>query len=324
MAAWSERDIYSRHLNQSLALEKTTMLDLPNYPVKTRELHNHHFDSTIWNDFAFRDDDIVISTYAKSGTTWVQQIVSQLIFAGAEGLPVAEMSPWLDLRVPPKAVKLPLVEAQTHRRFLKTHLPVDALVFSPKAKYIYIGRDGRDVVWSMYNHHANANAFWYEALNDTPGLVGDPIAPPPASVVEYFRDWLARDGHPFWPFWENVRSWWAIRDLPNVHLVHFQRLKDDMPGEIRRIAAFLDIAVNEATWETIQRHCSFAYMKANATASVPLGGAFWDGGAETFVHKGTNGRWREVLSAEDSAAYERRAIAELGPEAAAWLLTGSR
>ncbi len=33
-------------------------------PTKTRELHNHHFDSTIWNDFAFRDDDIVIATYA--------------------------------------------------------------------------------------------------------------------------------------------------------------------------------------------------------------------------------------------------------------------
>ena len=45
----------------------------------TRELHNHHFDSTIWNDLQFRDDDIVISTYAKSGTTWVQQIVAQLL-----------------------------------------------------------------------------------------------------------------------------------------------------------------------------------------------------------------------------------------------------
>ena len=97
-----------------------------------------------------------------------------------------------------------------------------------------------------------------------------------------------------------------------------------MPGEIRRIAAFLEIPVDEAKWEAILEHCSFAYMKANATASVPLGGAFWDGGAETFVHKGTNGRWRGMLSAEDSAAYERRAIAELGPEAAAWLLTGSR
>ena len=105
----------------------------------------HHFDSTIWNDLDFRDDDIIIATYAKSGTTWLQQIVSQLIFNGEEGLPVAEMSPWLDLRVPPKEVKLPMVEAQQHRRFLKTHLPVDALRFSPQAKYIYIARDGRDV-----------------------------------------------------------------------------------------------------------------------------------------------------------------------------------
>ena len=111
------------------------------FPHKTRELHNHHFNSTIWNDFQFRDDDIVIATYAKSGTTWVQQIVSQLIFSGADGLEVAEMSPWLDLRVPPKEVKLPAVHAQKHRRFIKTHLPVDALVFSPKAKYLYIGRD---------------------------------------------------------------------------------------------------------------------------------------------------------------------------------------
>src|SRR3546814_1780983 len=105
---------------------KTTMQA---WPQKTREFHNHHFDSTIWNDFRFRDDDIVIATYAKSGTTWVQQIVGQLIFEGCDDLPVVELSPWLDLRVPPKEVKLPEVEKQTHRRFLKTHLPVDALVF---------------------------------------------------------------------------------------------------------------------------------------------------------------------------------------------------
>src|SRR5688500_14963807 len=101
-------------------------MNTPALPLKTREMHNHHFNSTVWNDFQFRDDDIVISTYAKSGTTWLQQIVSQLIFAGQEGLPVAEMSPWLDLRIPPKEVKLAAVNAQTHRRFLKTHLPVDA------------------------------------------------------------------------------------------------------------------------------------------------------------------------------------------------------
>jgi aryl sulfotransferase len=292
------------------------------HPKKCREMHNHHFDSTIWNDFKFRDDDIIISTYAKSGTTWVQQIVSQLVFNGAPGLKVAEMSPWLDLRVPPKAEKLPVVEAQTHRRFIKTHLPVDALVFSPRAKYIYVGRDGRDVVWSMYNHHANANALWYHLLNDTPGLVGEPIAPPPASIRDYYHDWLDRDGHPFWPFWDNVRSWWAIRDLPNVHMTHFQNLKDDMPGQIRKIADFLGITVDAAKWEAILRHCSFDYMKAHATASVPLGGALWDGGAETFMHKGTNGRWRDILTAEESAKYDRLALSELGPDCARWLTTG--
>lgn len=295
----------------------------PELPRKTRELHNHHFDSTIWNDFQFRDDDIVIGTYAKSGTTWMQQIVAQLLFNGQEDLEVAEMSPWLDLRVPPKEVKLPAVEAQTHRRFIKTHLPVDALVFSPQAKYIYIGRDGRDVVWSMYNHHANANEAWYRALNDTPGRVGPPIGKPPESIHQYFIDWMEQDGHPFWPFWDNIRSWWAIRNLPNVMLIHFGDLKTDMPGGIRRIADFLDIEINEDNWPKIVEHCSFDYMKTNAAKSVPLGGAFWDGGAQTFVNKGTNGRWRDVLTAEDSQWYEETARRELGEDCADWLMFGN-
>lgn len=300
------------------------MPETTKWPKKIREFHNHHFNSTIWNDFNFRDDDIIIATYAKSGTTWLQQIVSQLVFNGKEGLPVAEMSPWLDLWVPPKEIKLPEVEKQTHRRFMKTHLPVDALVFSPKAKYIYIGRDGRDVVWSLYNHHANANKLWYEALNDTPGRVGPPIGPPPDSTQQYFRDWLEREGHPFWPFWENVRSWWEIRDLRNVTLIHFAKLKADMPGEIRRLASFLEIAIDKSQWDDILKHCSFDYMKANAAASVPLGGAFWDGGAETFMNKGANGRWRDTLNADECVAYEQRALTELGPECAKWLQTGER
>lgn len=298
------------------------MTDPIAWPVKQRELHNHHFDSTIWNDFRFRDDDIIVATYAKSGTTWTQQILAQMLFGPDPGLAVADMSPWLDLRVPPKAEKLPLVEAQQHRRFLKTHLPVDALVFSPRARYIYLGRDGRDVVWSLYNHHANANRLWYAALNDTPGRVGPPIEPPPDDIRLYWREWMDRDGHPFWPFWDNVRSWWQVRDLPNVLLVHFNELKRDMPGQMRRIAAFLDIPVAEADWPRIEEYCSFAWMKRHATRSVPLGGAFWDAGAEVFIHRGVNGRWSDTLSAEEVAEYEARAIRELGPECARWLATG--
>jgi aryl sulfotransferase len=294
------------------------------WPKKTRELHTHHFDSTIWNDLRFRDDDIIIATYAKSGTTWMQQIIAQMLYGPDPELAVAEMSPWLDLRVPPPAVKLPVVEAQTHRRFLKTHLPVDALVFSPKAKYIYIGRDARDVVWSFYNHHVNANAGWYAALNDTPGRVGPPIGPPPADIRQYWHDWLERDGFPFWSFWENLRTWWEIRDLPNVLFVHYADLKRDMPGEMRRIAAFLDVTIDEARWSTILEYCSFDWMKAHASKSVPLGGAFWDAGAQVFIHRGSNGRWVDTLSAAEVADYEARAEGELGPACARWLATGER
>jgi aryl sulfotransferase len=293
-----------------------------NLPKKTREMHSHHFDSTIWNEFRFRDDDIVIATYAKSGTTWMQQMIAQMLFGGDPNLAVAEMSPWMDLRVPPKEVKLPVVEAQKHRRFVKTHLPVDALVFSPRLKYIYIGRDGRDVVWSLYNHHFNANQKWYDALNLTPGLVGPMIEPPPSDIRQYWHDWLDGDGFPFWSPWENARSWWAIRELRNVMLIHYNQMKRDMPGQMRRIAYFLDIKVEESRWSAIEEYCSFDWMKRNATKSVPLGGAFWDAGAEVFLNKGVNGRWTEVLTPAESAEYEARALAELGPSCAKWLASG--
>jgi aryl sulfotransferase len=292
------------------------------WPVKTTEMHNQHIDSTIWNDFKFRDDDIIISTYAKSGTTWMQQIISQMLFNGDTEIDTQAMSPWIDFRLPPKEVKLPQVEAQTHRRFIKTHLPVEALVFSPKAKYIYIGRDGRDVLWSLYNHHAMGNEAMYDALNNSPGRVGPPLEPPPDDIREYWHTWLAKDGFPYWSFWENVRSWWAIRNLPNMMMVHFEVLKRRMPEEMRRIAKFLDIPIDESKWDVIVEHCTFDWMKEHGEKIVPLGGVMWKGGTKTFINKGTNGRWKETLTAAESAEYEAKALAELGPECAHWLATG--
>jgi aryl sulfotransferase len=104
--------------------------------------------------------------------------------------------------------------------------------------------------------------------------------------------------------------------------VHFENLKRDMPSEIRRIAKFIDTPIDEDKWESILKQCSFDYMKENAAKSVPLGGAFWDGGAQSFIHKGTNGRWRDVLSAEDVSKYECRVDEELDPQCAHWLATG--
>ena len=89
-----------------------------------------------------------------------------------------------------------------------------------------------------------------------------------------------------------------------------------------RIAEFLGIPIRESSWDAIVRHCSFDWMKKNATKSVPLGGAFWDAGAEVFIHKGVNGRWMDTLSREESAEYEKRAEAELGAACARWLAHG--
>ena len=91
---------------------------------------------------------------------------------------------------------------------------------------------------------------------------------------------------------------------------------------MREIAAFLGCEIAEERWAQILKHCSFEYMKANAANVAPLGGAIFDGGGATFINKGVNGRWRDVLTAQDCAEYERRAVAELGPECAHWLATG--
>jgi aryl sulfotransferase len=291
------------------------------WPVKRREMHNHHMDSTVWNRFKFREDDVVVSTWAKSGTTWTQQIVAQLIFNGAEGIDVPKMSPWVDLRIMPKEAIAGL-EHQTHRRVLKTHLPVDALVFSPKAKYIYIGRDGRDAIWSLFNHHINATDDFFAAFNNCPGRHGPRLERGVDDVHAFYTRCFEQNGEPYWPFWENIRAWWEVRHLPNVLLMHFSDMKRDLPGSIRRIASFLEIEIDEAVFPRIVEHSTFDYMKAHAERMAPLGGVFWQGGAGTFVNKGTNGRWRDTLSTEEVAAYEAKALAELGSDCAWWLAMG--
>jgi aryl sulfotransferase len=293
----------------------------PVWPAKAREILNHHSDSTVWNSFQYRDGDIVIASYAKSGTTWVQQIVAQLIFDGAEGIDVHTLSPWFDFRLLAPELRAG-IDRQTHRRFLKTHLPVNALVFSPLARYIYVGRDGRDTAWSYHHHHFNHTDEALDLFNrDRPAGL-PPLSRGPADPYEFYLSWINGNGYPIWPFWEHVRSWWSVRHLPNVLLLHFNELKADLEGSIGRIAAFLDIAVDSSVMPQIVRHCTFDYMKRHAAEFAPRGGIAWRGGAATFINKGSNGRWRDRLTPDDNMAYELRAGQELGCQCAHWLATG--
>jgi aryl sulfotransferase len=289
-------------------------------PAKTRELHNILMDSTRWDGFRFRDDDIVIGTWAKSGTTWMQQIISQLIFNGEEGLPAMDLAPWLDMRCMPLDDILKGLESQSHRRFMKTHLPADALRMSPRAKYLYVARDGRDVAWSMYNHMMNMTDDFYALINNTPGWDGLPLLKPTGDVRAFFHHWLDSDGEPMGSYWTHVQTWWDLRDQPNVMLVHFNDLKADMPAEIHRIAEFLGIDVDEDRWPAIIEHCTFDYMKKTGDMlSAPVNDFFQGGLGKSFIYKGTNGRWRDTLSEDDLRKYEDIVARRLPSDCAQWL-----
>jgi aryl sulfotransferase len=98
----------------------------------------------------------------------------------------------------------------------------------------------------------------------------------------------------------------------------------DTEGEIRRIAAFLDIDVPEDAWSRIVKAVSFDEMKRQGERYAPGGGQFWKGGAQTFLHKGTNGRWRDVLSDEELKLYDAACDRALTPECREWLEKGGK
>ena len=114
------------------------------------------FDSGRWDGFAFRPGDVVISTPPKSGTTWTQMLCALLIFDGPTfPAPLEEVSPGLDICTRPLAEVTAALAAQTHRRFIKTHAPLDGLPRHAEATYLVVGRDPRDVAISWEHHAAN-------------------------------------------------------------------------------------------------------------------------------------------------------------------------
>ncbi len=124
-----------------------------NHPV---DYHSWDDDNGRWEGFAFRPGDIVISTRSKSGTTWVQMICALLVFQTPDlPAPLGELSPWLDWRVVPLDEVLATLAAQRHRRFIKTHTPLDGLPLDPRATYVVVARHPLDLAVSLYHHSGN-------------------------------------------------------------------------------------------------------------------------------------------------------------------------
>ncbi len=304
-------------------------------PQISRTYQNHNLDSTRWQQFQPRADDIVISTSIKSGTTWMQEIVRQLIFCGQQAVPARdemglwEVSPWLEWRLIPLEALVGTLEAQSHRRFIKSHLPLDGLPFLPQVKYIVVGRDARDVAMSLWNHYAEFNDQVYEGTNSVPERVGDPFPSPPPDIHQFWQDWISRgwfawerEGYPFWGNLHHTQSWWAYRHLPNILFVHYNDLKADLAGEINRIADFLAIPLANDALPSILDAVSLEAMRTREDRLNQLYKFSWKEGAKTFFFKGTNGRWQEVLSADELRLYMEKAAQVLTPDCRAWLEQG--
>ena len=283
-----------------------------------RQYRNAVMDNARWIGFEPRAGDIFVCTPSKCGTTWMQNIVASLLWPdGDVPGPLFGVCPWIEATfiVPADAMHRTLA-AQTHRRAMKSHTPADGIPWFDDAKYITVARNGRDAFMSWCNHsqrmkfldEVNARAQ-SEGIEPRVGFDG-------SDYSAYFRHWLDDNN-----FFDVVTTYWACRDRKNLLFAHYNDMKADLEGEMRRVAAFLEIDVPESKWPAIVERCTFESMQKSGNAIAELDRMF-EGGTRGFIYKGTNGRWRDVLTAEDLELYERRVAQVLPPDAARWVAGG--
>lgn len=303
----------------------------PDGLAHSRVYRNHHLDSTRWDHVTLRDDDIVITTPYKCGTTWTQHITAGLLHG--PGTDVSrDLSPWVDARfwgdITPIAAAL---EARTDRRFMKSHLALDGTRFDSRVKYVIVGRDLRDVFMSLLNHYGAYGDIAMQRLNDAE-LPGAPIPAFDGDVHAWWSRWLHEgwfewetDGWPFWSATHHWSTWWTARDEPNVFFLHYGDLKTDPVGEIRRLADFYELDVDDDHVKAVAESTDFARVReralANEAASGGNVGSLFEGGVGRFFFKGTNGRWRDVLTDAELRDYEQK-MASLEPSLRDWLERG--
>ena len=293
---------------------------VPDAPVRYQSSDE---DSARWEGFPFRAGDIVISTRSKSGTTWMQMICALLVFQTPR-LParLAQLSPWLDWLVRPRDEAIAQLEAQQHRRFIKTHTPLDGIPLDPLASYIVVGRHPLDMAVSLYHQGDNIDREVMARLTGQAAAGQPPAARRP--LHPWLVRWAGRDADPredmdslagvLW----HLSDAWARRDSPNVILVHYSDLTADLAGEMRRLAGLLGIDVPEQAWPGLVEAAGFGQMSSRAAELVPTpDGVLKDSAA--FFRRGSSGAGREVLTSAEYDAYLAHAAALAPPDLLDWL-----
>jgi hypothetical protein len=271
-------------------------------------------DSALWADFPFRAGDVVLSPPPKCGTTWMQMLCALLIFDTTEfDRPLTEISPWLDATTYDTAATLAALESQRHRRFIKTHTPLDGLPFHEDVTYICVGRDPRDAMLSFENATTNIHP-------DAIAEGGLDLQPPPPDPLDRFWLWAGSDlvndttsfGVTLANLVNHVRTFWERRDEPQVALFHYADLKADLPGQLRRLAQVLSIEISDQRIDELATAATFDRMRGRADELAPgVDAKLWRSN-ENFFRSGTSGQWRRLLDPATLDRYHRR-VAELAP-----------
>jgi aryl sulfotransferase len=291
-------------------------------PSSPRRYQSHDEDSARWLGFPFRDGDIVISTRSKTGTTWVQTICALLIFQQPRlPAPLSELSPWLDHLIAPREQVYAQLAAQRHRRFIKTHTPLDGVPLDPRVSYLVTARHPLDVAVSLYHHSANLDRARLRRLIGEPEPAMPPSPLPP--LHDWLLGWIADDSDPagnldslpglMW----HLSDAWARRGEPNVTLVHYDDLSADLAGRMRWLAGLLRAAVPGHAWPALVRAATFESMSDSADTLVPTAGIFKSNAA--FFRRGRSGAGQEILSDAELAAYQARGAALAPRDMLAWL-----
>jgi integrase len=270
-------------------------------------------DSSRWEGFRFRQGDIVISTPPKCGTTWTQMICALLILQ-SENLPkpLDLISPWLDQQLRSLDEVVSDLEAQSHRRFIKSHTPLDGLPFDDGVTYIAVARDPRDVALSWDNHMTNLDLEAMLALREKAVGLDDlaelmpngPPPPPPEDEIERYWAWMS-DPTPVTDSLggltftlHHLRTFWAARDRAILELLYASGL---------RVSELCGLDVDDVD---LDRARVRVLGKGSKEREVPVGEA----AVEALRSYLRDARGRMVPEEGESAAlfYNRRAR-RLGP-----------
>jgi aryl sulfotransferase len=296
-------------------------------PAPVHRYRAYDEDSARWGRLTIRAGDIVISTRSKSGTTWMQMICALLVFGRPElPAPLAQLSPWLDWPAVPLEEVLAQLDAQPHRRFIKTHTPLDGIPIDPRASYIVVARHPLDAAVSLYHHATNIDRVQFRRLAGLPEPIEQAPAGGPQPLRQWLLDWVDQQVDDPREQLDSLQGvmWhlsdaWARRSAPNVVLVRYEDLSADLPGQMHGLASALGISIREEEWPALIEAASFERMGAEAERLVPDPSGVVIKDPAAFFRRGRPGAGRELLTRTELDRYNARA-AELAPaELLAWL-----